>query len=90
MFKRFFLLLLIAAAPPTFAERFAGSGSLTPNKVTSADQRFALAADLKPVAQPLKSATNGRFSLDANLRSAKALLAGCGPTSAQIFRNGFE
>ena len=76
-----------AKASDASQSRYDGVATLsTTTSQASSDDRFTLAAALKPV--ELASA-NGRFSLHAALRSdAKAINLVCG--SDELFRNGFE
>ena len=75
------------AASDASQSRYDGVATLsTTTSQASSDDRFTLAAALKPV--ELASA-NGRFSLHAALRpDAKAINLVCG--SDELFRNGFE
>jgi hypothetical protein len=85
---------LFALAPPIFAvPRFSGGGSLEPTPIeqtqVSANQRFALMAELQPAATA-KTSSDGRFSLSAELAAPKSARTACGTLTDAIFQNGFE
>ena len=87
-----FVVLVAPIVPTAFAvERFSGSAKLAPNPTqTSANQRFALAAELQPANAQVKTTADGRFSVSANLTAPKSALTACGPLTEAIFKNGFE
>lgn len=83
---------LVSAATTTgqvahAGERYSGSASLQPGSQTSADQRFALKAEL----HSNRTQSGGRFALTARLASdAKGNNVICGVVSDVIFADGFE
>ena len=84
-------LLFLAAGPITAAEtsagRFSGSGELSAPAQQSADQRFAINAEI----QLNRTQQSGRFGLTARLLpDAKSISTNCAPLGDSIFRNGFE
>ena len=86
------VFVLFALAPAIFAaERFSGSTQLTANKTQlSADQRFALSAELQAPAATEKTTADQRFSVIADLAAPKSALTACGPLTDAVFKNGFE
>jgi hypothetical protein len=86
------LLLSVALCFPAQAQsvptpRFDGAATLTKTPPRSADGRFALQAQLKPVAA---EADNGRFHLSAALRPDVSAGTLCAPLTDDIFSDGFE
>lgn len=86
------LVGVLAHAPLSYAaERFSGQGNLAASQSqTSANQRFAIRAELQAAPAVSQTSTNGRFSIVADLTAPKSALGTCGPLTEVIFKNGFE
>jgi hypothetical protein len=90
-----FCLPLVMLAPLTFAApHFSGGGNLKAAPIgqtqVSANQRFALRAELQPEAVRAKISSDGRFSVSAELAAPQSARTACGVLSDAIFQNGFE
>lgn len=93
LFKTSLLTLaLLALAPASFAAaRFSGSADLVVNLTqTSANERFAVTAELQAAPAVAKTTPDGRFSLIADLAAPKSAPTACGPVLDPVFKNGFE
>lgn len=76
-----------AQAQEADAPRFSGGGSLRQTEPSSADDRFALQARLRPAARP---GAHGRFSFSARLAPAATLGTLCPSLGNNLFTDGFE
>jgi hypothetical protein len=80
--------LAVAQAMAATAPRFEGRAELTAPAQSSDNGRYAIDAELRPVAAAVAPA--GRFELSASLLAESTAGTACGPLADELFTNGFE